>query len=84
MLPVFYAWKQFFLSRPIASQFVGYHDARDKASRFEEFAEKLFGRSFVPMALHQDIEDLPFGILEVSELMTYECAAPLTWCETSE
>ena len=69
VLLVVNAWKQCFLSRTIASQFVGDNDSRGKAGRFEQLAEELLGRSFVTMALHRDIENLIVGIHDPSTVV---------------
>ena len=62
VLPVFDTFKQFPFGRTLAFQLVGHDNSWRKARRFEQLAEKLLGGSLIPMALHQDSEDLPVGI----------------------
>jgi hypothetical protein len=56
------AWNQLFLSGSIASEFVSDDDPGGKANGLQQLAEEFLRRSFIAMALHQDIEDLTVGI----------------------
>jgi len=58
VLSMFDAWNQFFLRRPIASEFVSDDDPGGKASGLKQFAEELLRRSLIAMTLHQDIKGL--------------------------
>jgi hypothetical protein len=66
---MFDTWNQFFLGRPIASQFVGDNDSEGKTRRFQQFAKELVRRSFITMTLHQNVDDLPVGIYGPPEVI---------------
>ncbi len=58
-LAMFHTREHLPLSSAVARQFVGDEDARHVGTALQELAEELEGRTFVPAALDEDIQDVP-------------------------
>jgi hypothetical protein len=83
VLPVLHPWHELALGRPITLQLIRDHHARGLPQAFEQLPEESLRSGFIPLTLHQNVEDVPI-LIDAIDRQEYLLQMPLvTWLRTS-